>query len=1134
MVWSQLDPTKAHVAYAVVAVFSACFSLCSLFVKEKLYLGEASVATIYGLIVGQHCLNWFNPFSWGNYFYITLEISRVLLCIEIVAVAVELPKRYVLKHWFSLFLLLIPGMTAGWLIIGALIYAIIPGLHFSHGLLISACITATDPILAQAVVGKGKFAKRVPAHLRNLLSAESACNDGVSVPFVYLALNIILHGGNSKEIAKEWICVTVLYECVFGCVLGTAIGYLGRKSLKYAEEHDLIDRESFLAFYIMLALMCAGFGSILGIDDLLASFCAGTAFAWDGWFTHRTEESNVSTVIDILLNMAYFVYFGTIVPWSEFNDASLGLNCWRLICLALVVIFLRRIPAVFMMKAINPDIKNWKEALFVGHFGPIGVGAVFAAIIAISDLEAEVLHITHGPSTNYPTDSEHYQLIRIVWPTVCFLIVTSIIVHGSSVAVMTLGKQLQSMTFTMTWTKAESDVSNTNWFNRLPKIERSGTSFSLKRIDTMNKDDEEYNKEEEEYESGLNGSSGVSIDDKNSDGYNNAKLNARLNANIGMERFNSISNAPTFETSGTPAKPIGGANRKKKRKLLKRRKSKMRKEPPVPQTLDLKMSTRHNGNEDSDTNYLSNDDVQSLRVEPQEKESPANGQGENASVKSGGRSKVNANTPLQRVISNASQHSITSETSMRGTIHATPEVLRKLTTNYELSEEDLKPEYDNDGDMRVPSHAYSYGDNLVIEDQHGEVLRTVRSRTDTLASKHSVPSVRSSSPSVRSRANTAGKKIANTIIALPRTLLPGDQKKKDIDGEEHDENDSIATNDTNDDDDVAQHPKSLEEVLDYQVEPVKVKSQNKQTRKNTTASNKTTYSKIMNLSDKVLFKNDVPRKTKTLHGFRVNDDIIIENEDGEILGRYKVNVKKQKAEEMAKNIDDKQYNETMIKKALKYVGLQKRREHIDEEMNQLGNSELIPENNDMEDMGIENKIKHFINADPRKAIVSLPGHISTHPDGSGLRSFVNKNQTTDRYRNRSPTTFKKFASKDKVRMQAPTVLVHGSDSEYTTDDDSDGDDNDEELASEDDSYDSDPGDIADDDNDDDDDDDDEGNGDNYTLDSAGRVHKKKRGQGGKDGHKKKAVKTTSETEIERARRNAALSRSNRRSDDEEE
>jgi CPA1 family monovalent cation:H+ antiporter len=490
-------------------------------VKEKLYIGEATVAAIAGLIVGPYCLNWFTPTTWGNTDSITLEISRVVLCLQIFAVAVELPKKYMLKHWLSVFMLLVPVMTYGWLVIGAFIYLLIPGLNFSSSLVVSACITATDPVLAAAVVGKGKFAKRVPGHLRNLLSAESGCNDGMAFPFIFLGINLVIHHGNAGEIVKDWICVTILYECFVGCILGAVIGYVSRHTIKFCERKKLIDRESFLAFYIFIAVMCAGFGSILGVDDLLVSFAAGAAFAWDGWFAKKTEESHVSTVIDLVLNLAYFVYFGAIVPWPQFNDSAIGTDVWRLIILAIIVLTLRRIPAVMAFKIFIPDIKTWREALFCGHFGPIGVGAVYAAIVARAALEGE-----STPSATLPAEgSPNYQLIACIWPIVTFLIISSIVVHGSSVAVITLGRHLNTMNISMSFTTTNGN--NASWMSRLPELKANGRSFSLHRIDTM------------------------------------APTLASGN--------DELSQAPTIETSGVPVRPAGGM-RKKNAKTNKKRK----------------------------------------------------------------------------------------------------------------------------------------------------------------------------------------------------------------------------------------------------------------------------------------------------------------------------------------------------------------------------------------------------------------------------------------------------------------------------------------------------------------------------------------------------------------------------------
>lgn len=491
--------------------------------KEKLYIGEATVATITGLILGPHCLDWINPLAWGNADHITLEICRIVLCIQIVAVAVELPRKYMKKHWVSVAILLLPVMTVGWLVVGLFIWILIPNFNFLSALLVSACVTATDPVLAAAVVGKGKFAERVPGHLRNLLTAESGCNDGMAFPFIFLSLYLIIYDGHPGEIVKHWFTLTILWECFFGVILGVVLGYLLRKALFYAEKWNLIDRESFLALFVFLALTCAGVGSMLGVDDLLVSFAAGTAFGWNGDFAKKTEESHVSTVIDLLLNLTFFVYFGSIVPWPMFNDASIGLNVWRLVILAVVIIFLRRIPAVLVLKPITPDIKTWREALFCGHFGPIGVGAIFAAILARKELEAhfttEETPLAHLPDPSFP----HYQLIAAIWPMVCFVVVTSIIVHGSSVAVLALGRRLNRMALTMSLTATNThDQGGPSWMSRLQKLEHASTSFSLHRIDTN------YTKED-----------GLPPE---------------------LPRTNTI------ETSGVKVRPAGGARRKRAKK----------------------------------------------------------------------------------------------------------------------------------------------------------------------------------------------------------------------------------------------------------------------------------------------------------------------------------------------------------------------------------------------------------------------------------------------------------------------------------------------------------------------------------------------------------------------------------------
>lgn len=108
------------------------------------------------------------------------------------------------RHWRTLFFLLGPCMIWGWMVSALLIWGLLPGQNFLSSLVIAACVTPTDPILAQAVIG-GKFAeKHVPAHIRHMLAAESGCNDGAAFPFLYIAIYLLLDASPGHAVG-EWI-----------------------------------------------------------------------------------------------------------------------------------------------------------------------------------------------------------------------------------------------------------------------------------------------------------------------------------------------------------------------------------------------------------------------------------------------------------------------------------------------------------------------------------------------------------------------------------------------------------------------------------------------------------------------------------------------------------------------------------------------------------------------------------------------------------------------------------------------------------------------------------------------------------------------------------------------------------------
>ncbi|KAH8108670.1 Sodium/hydrogen exchanger family-domain-containing protein [Phellopilus nigrolimitatus] len=465
MTFHPFDVTIPHIFYAVLGGFIVLFGMFSLLIREKLYIGEAPLAFVFGVIIGPYCANLIDPRAWGGgsdetVNTITLEVTRVILAVGVFAIGVELPKAYMQRHWKSLLYLLLPVMTWGWMVSAGLIFALIPGLSFLSSLAVAACLTPTDPILAAAVVG-GKYAdKHVPAHLRHLLAAESGCNDGAAFPFLYIAIYLVTQNSD-KHAVQDWFLVTWLYEVTLGIVLGSVLGFGFRHLMKFCERKDLIDRQSYVAQYVSLAMFTIGVTTLLGSDDLLAAFSCGTAFAWDGFFNRQIEQAVFSSVIDLLFNIAAFIFIGAWMPFSSFANADLTLSVWRLIVIAILVLLLRRLPIMLALYKWIPDVKTFREAIFSGHFGPIGVGAVF-----ISTLAAETLPVPVNPS-----EDQVEMLAATIQPIVAFMVLCSITIHGLSIPFFSLGRRVHSVS--RTWSRHQSmDPMGPEWATQARRVSR--------------------------------------------------------------------------------------------------------------------------------------------------------------------------------------------------------------------------------------------------------------------------------------------------------------------------------------------------------------------------------------------------------------------------------------------------------------------------------------------------------------------------------------------------------------------------------------------------------------------------------------------------------------------------------------
>ncbi|KAJ3163260.1 hypothetical protein HDU86_002430 [Geranomyces michiganensis] len=413
--------------------------LAGLFCFSRLYLSESLVATLIGIILGPVGLGLLQPNKWGSEPHkVTLAFTEFVIAIQVMAAAISLPSRFWKEQWVNMSLLFGPVMLWMWLV-SALLMWLILGVSWANSLILAACLAPTDPILANSIV-TGRFAdKYIAVPVRLLLSGESAANDGLAIPFFQLGLYLVAFP--AKKAWATWAYHIVLYvkqagernsplvgarlgslpvlfcryEVGVGIIFGAVVGYLTKFALKASERRNYIDKRSFLSVEIALALFVLGFASMLHLASFLSVFVAGLVFAWDGWFTEETVEAHVQEVVDNLINLTFFIYFGAIIPWSNF---TINHSIPSLLLFSLSLLFFRRLPPVLFLHhyAPRPPLLSRREAFLVGYFGPIGVGALW--------------YITYAFDEEVIGEDSVALVFWVVWCSVVMYGITAVLMHG--------------------------------------------------------------------------------------------------------------------------------------------------------------------------------------------------------------------------------------------------------------------------------------------------------------------------------------------------------------------------------------------------------------------------------------------------------------------------------------------------------------------------------------------------------------------------------------------------------------------------------------------------------------------------------------------------------------------------------
>lgn len=249
----------------------------------------------------------------------------------------------------------------------------------------------------------------------------------MAYPLFFLPIYLSeIYYSNFWDALLSWTLIIVLTRVAFSIIVGVFLGYIAKEALYYSRNKALIDKESFLAYSIALCALSSGLITYyLEGNDLIAIFAAGLTLSWHQWFIYEIKDEKIQEVLDLLLNLAYFLLFGSFIPWDNYAWLPISqltnknqVSLYSLLPLTISIILFRRLPLLFILRKFIPGIKTVKEALFVGWFGPIGVGALYYAQLFLL-LKADDISATF------------YSIIY-------FIVFSSVIVHGFTVPLFNL------------------------------------------------------------------------------------------------------------------------------------------------------------------------------------------------------------------------------------------------------------------------------------------------------------------------------------------------------------------------------------------------------------------------------------------------------------------------------------------------------------------------------------------------------------------------------------------------------------------------------------------------------------------------------------------------------------------------
>lgn len=338
---------------------------------------------------------------------LTEYLTEFVVIIALMGAGLKLDRPLGWRRWMLAWRLLGIAMPLTIGAIALLAWGVL-GLEPATAVLLGAVLAPTDPVLASDVQ-VGPPQEGMEDEVRFALTAEAGLNDGLSFPFVYLAIAMALaQAGTGMGWLEDWVTMDVVWRLVAGVgvgwVAGAVLGYLMFRLPDRARISRTGDG------FVGLGVTCLTYGItelVHGYGFLAVFVAALTLRATERNHEYHADLHAFVEQVERLVMMVLLVCFGlAIAEGSVFGAAD-----WRIAGVAVVILLVVR-PLCAGVSLVGAKVP-FAESAVIAFFGIRGLGSFYYVAFALGMAE--------------------FSDTRTVWVTVCLVVLMSIVMHGITV-----------------------------------------------------------------------------------------------------------------------------------------------------------------------------------------------------------------------------------------------------------------------------------------------------------------------------------------------------------------------------------------------------------------------------------------------------------------------------------------------------------------------------------------------------------------------------------------------------------------------------------------------------------------------------------------------------------------------------